>query len=1031
MKKIWQTLFILAGAALVCQVRAADGGDPTNYTGAVVDEKGQPVAGATVDYYQYRNPPIMMGREFREPEFKQRLVTDNQGAFIVPASRDTTLVVVKKTGLAPAWKTWPSDGDDPAEPLVLTVPTTLSGVVVDENDQPVAGAAVAVSTATVGNGSNGGTEQNDLFGSIARECFSAQTALDGSFHIENFPTDGRASFAVNKPGMAQRPTDGSYIGTSFQSGQEEIELKLGPAGAIEGKVVDQDTGQPVANVEVRLLPSDGNSTPHGPVRSGADGSFLITELQPAKYNVWAVLPDDLRTNSAIMRDYDLATVTAGETNRNVVIRTTAGVLVEVSVVSTNDLKPLSNVAVSCERLTAYTGDDGKAIFRVAPGKTWFDVSRPNWSPQVVNNIELGQTNHILIQMIPPPRISGIVRDPSGAPASGVRVSFHPGQYPMAPFSEETKTDEKGRYEMTIRQVSNRNFFWDGVINPTNFVMAQELKRNLAVVQEFGTDERTFNGLGIIPTNLDLMLQPGITLSGSVKDSGGAPVTNATVDISMLSGHSFARLWPRPFKVDAQGSFTIPALPQGREYYFFQGITAKGYGTAGGQLKAEDSKTNHYDFPAFVLERADRILAGQVLDEDGHPIAGADVRFNGKGQREWPNAKSDRHGYFVFDAVCDGEFSLSASAYVDGPPGEGVFVTSNGRSGVTAIGGDTNIIITLGDTSGRSRTPLHNAAQSGDLERVKELLKKNPGLVSSKGTNSYGSTPLQGGTALHLAARKGDMAMVTLLLASNADVNAVDNAGWTPLHEAAFGGNKEVVALLLAHGADVNAINNNAQTPLQWAITYHRSDVAQLLRQHGGLEHGYDVGHLNGTMTNWDVFAIQDAIQNNNLIQVKTLLKDNPSLVFSKDKESRTPLILSALAGHTDVTEFLLANKSEINAKDMFGRTPLHWAALLGHTNIALTLLENKANVNAKADGGVTPLHFAAQNGFKDVAELLVKFGADINATNKNGITPLHTVESIIQSNAGAAGTPAAKIYTARLQGRNDVAEWLRQHGGHE
>jgi protocatechuate 3,4-dioxygenase beta subunit len=574
MKRIWQIFFSLAVASLASQGLAAEGSDPTNYTGLVVDEKGQPVAGATVDCYQYRNPPIMMGSEFREPQLKQHTVTDAKGAFTVVASPDTTLVLVQKKGLAPAWKTWLSDGDDSAEPLVLTEPTTLSGVVVDENNQPVAGAAVAISTATVGNANNGRTDHNDLFGRLARECFSAQTTLDGSFRIENFPAAGRASFAVNKPGMAQHATTGYSLTSQYQSGEQDIELKLGPAGAIDGKVIVQETGRPVANVEVRLLPSDGNSTSHRPVRSGADGSFLITELQPAKYNVWAVLPDELTTNSAIMRDYDLATVTAGETNRNVVIRTTAGVLVEVSVVSTNDLKPLPNVAVSCERLTAYTDDDGKAIFRVAPGKTWFSVSKPDWSPQVVDNVELGQTNHILMQMIPPPRISGVVRDPSGAPAAGVHVWFHPGQYPMTPFHEATKTVENGRYEMTIRQVSNRYFFWDGVINPTNFVMAQDFQRNLAAVQEFGTDERTFKGLGVIPSHLDLTLQPGITLSGFVKDTGGAPVTNATVDISMLSGHSFARLWPRPVQVDAQGSFTFPALPQGREYYFFQGIAAR-------------------------------------------------------------------------------------------------------------------------------------------------------------------------------------------------------------------------------------------------------------------------------------------------------------------------------------------------------------------------------------------------------------------------------------------------------------------------
>jgi 5-hydroxyisourate hydrolase-like protein (transthyretin family) len=305
---------------------------------------------------------------------------------------------------------------------------------------------------------------------------------------------------------------------------------LAPAGVVAGKVAVQETGQPVAGVEVWLLPSTGDGTTHGLVKSGADGTFRLPDLQPAKYNVWAVLPDWMAKTSTIVADYDLATVTAGETNRNVVIRTTAGVPVEIRIVSTNDLKPLTNVAVSSGRLTAYTDENGIAFLRMTPDKAWLSASKPNWSPvQTTAEIMSGQTNRVLIQMVPPPHITGIVRDLDGAPAPGVRVSFHPGQYPAAPFYEETKTDEHGRYDMTIRQVSNRNFMWEGTINPTIFVMAQDFGRNLSVIQEFGSDDRSFEGLGVVPTNLDLTLQPGVTISGTVKDDSGSTVTNVAVD----------------------------------------------------------------------------------------------------------------------------------------------------------------------------------------------------------------------------------------------------------------------------------------------------------------------------------------------------------------------------------------------------------------------------------------------------------------------------------------------------------------------
>jgi uncharacterized GH25 family protein len=683
-------VLFLAATGLMAQTNS----DSTaQYTGTVVDDQGRPVPGAEVDCYEYQNPPVMMGREFRQPELKQHTVTDAKGAFAVASSPMTIFVLVKKTGLAPAWKTWPS-GDDSSEPLVLAAPTTLSGVVTNESGQPVSDAEVWVSEATVPVENDRYSQENDIFGRLARECFSARTTADGHFQIGNFPADARAALAVAEPGLAERPTAGHYLGSQeYQSGQQDIKLLLAPAGTIEGKAFVQETGQPVPNVEVWLLPSDGNSAAHGPVKSGADGTFRIPDLQPAKYNVWAVLPDGLMASSTIVPDYDLATVAAGETNRDVVIRTTAGILVEVSVVSTNDLKPLPNVAVTSFRLTAYTGNDGVAQFRLMPGTNWFSATKQDWSPrQTTADIQSGQVNHVRIEMTPPPHVTGIVRDSTGVPAPGVRVSFHPGQYPMAPFNEETSTDENGRYELVIRQDSRTFLSWDGPINPINFIMARDLKRNRATIQELGdiNSDPFHQKIEPIPTNIDLTLQPGVTISGSVKEAGGMPIANIAINLTILSGHSFASVENKPVKTDAQGSFSYPALPQGREYDIFN-LTARGYGSAYGNAKPEDTKTNRYEFPTIVLKKADRILAGQVLGVDGKPVAGVPVRFFGQGQRMnfADNIKSDGNGHFAFDGVCEGPVTVSAEY-------------EHTSANAAAQGGDTNVILRLGITMVQSQ-----------------------------------------------------------------------------------------------------------------------------------------------------------------------------------------------------------------------------------------------------------------------------------------------------------------------------------------
>jgi ankyrin repeat protein len=70
---------------------------------------------------------------------------------------------------------------------------------------------------------------------------------------------------------------------------------------------------------------------------------------------------------------------------------------------------------------------------------------------------------------------------------------------------------------------------------------------------------------------------------------------------------------------------------------------------------------------------------------------------------------------------------------------------------------------------------------------------------------------------------------------------------------------------------------------------------------------------------------------------------------------------------------LLANKADVNA-NAHGMTPLHEAAFRSHKDVVTLLLANKADVNAKDGSGHTPLFYAVGGGKKDVAELLRQHG---------------------------------------------------------
>ena len=79
--------------------------------------------------------------------------------------------------------------------------------------------------------------------------------------------------------------------------------------------------------------------------------------------------------------------------------------------------------------------------------------------------------------------------------------------------------------------------------------------------------------------------------------------------------------------------------------------------------------------------------------------------------------------------------------------------------------------------------------------------------------------------------------------------------------------------------------------------------------------------------------IHDAARDGKLGQVKALIKDNPDLALSRDKNGQTPLHAAVIGGHKGVAELLLDSKALVNTRDNKGNTPTRWAAIQGHKDM--------------------------------------------------------------------------------------------------
>jgi hypothetical protein len=263
------------------------------------------------------------------------------------------------------------------------------------------------------------------------------------------------------------------------------------------------------------------------------------------------------------------------------------------------------------------------------------------------------------------KISGVVHLPDGKPAAEASVQLVGGNQPLG---ENLQTDADGKFEVewNPRQFGGQN-------DSTACILVRDAEHNLAVAQDL--DEDT--------TNLDLKLAPGLTLVGRAEASG-KPLTNATAQLVFWTGRS--GMWLQGLaRTNTPGQYEIPALPPGRKYGVI--VSAPGYGQKQNHNLEISTEAGRQELDTVELKLANLTLAGQVLDADDKPVARCNVNLYGEDQPS-ANVRTDRDGRFSFAHVCEGTVRLSANS-------------QRSFGNVSAEGGDTNVVLRLGQTYNNS------------------------------------------------------------------------------------------------------------------------------------------------------------------------------------------------------------------------------------------------------------------------------------------------------------------------------------------
>jgi hypothetical protein len=121
--------------------------------------------------------------------------------------------------------------------------------------------------------------------------------------------------------------------------------------------------------------------------------------------------------------------------------------------------------------------------------------------------------------------------------------------------------------------------------------------------------------------------------------------------------------------------------------------------------------------------------------------------------------------------------------------------------------------------------LHECAESGDLERVKQLVEGGANIEETNG---------DGMTALLLASQEDHFDIVVYLVEHGANIAHTDSEGTTALHCACANGNLPSVTYLLARGASIAERNDEGRTALLYAVEHsHLQVIKYLLSSKGG------------------------------------------------------------------------------------------------------------------------------------------------------------------------------------------------------
>jgi ankyrin repeat protein len=313
------------------------------------------------------------------------------------------------------------------------------------------------------------------------------------------------------------------------------------------------------------------------------------------------------------------------------------------------------------------------------------------------------------------------------------------------------------------------------------------------------------------------------------------------------------------------------------------------------------------------------------------------------------------------------------------------------------------------SSDEKPSPLHDAAEAGNLHRVKSLLAKGIALDSRDILKRQ---------VIHSAAESGNLELVQYLVAKGADVRSRDGSNHTPLHLAAGNGHEKIVGYLLDQGAKVDDVENSGNTALHKAANCGDLETVKLLVERGAKVRQASEYGPGGWM------PIHHAATSDSVPTVEYLLKHGAKVNDLTSNQVTTPLQLSLMFGGTDVVRYLVKHGANVSPVHEHEGAAIHIAAgERGDLSLVQLLVSHGSKVNAFDNEGQLPIHLAAREARVDIVKWLILHGSPVNKPSA-----ISTAGGCNCSSSGGETVYGAETPLHVANGNTEIVKLLLENG---